>query len=134
MTALRPAANARLWAAIGLMFIVALFSAAPAVLADSSTVHADHHVSSFGELDHLATVDHEHISSSGIHTGPDVFTDAMRQRMRVTVTVSALILTVGVLWRLSPEHAPRVGRAPPRAGLVSSAGRDCLARLCISRR
>lgn len=134
MTALRPAANARLWATIGLLFIVALFNAAPAALAQSPDVHADHHVSASGHLDHLATVDHEHVSSAGVQSGPDMFADALRQRMRTTVTAVALILAVWVICRLTPEYRHIVGRAPPRAELIPSPGRDVLTRLCISRR
>lgn len=133
MGALRLPAKTRLWAAIGLMFIVALFASAPASLAAPSGGH-DHHVTAAGEFDHLADVDHEHIGASAIQSAPDAFGDALPPRMRVALLVLGLTFALGLLWRFSPRHTVLVGRDPPRAPDIVSLGRDVLTRLCISRR
>lgn len=57
MRAVRVPAGARLWVAIGLTFIVALFAASPAWTAGPAFAPADHHVSADGDLDHLAAVE-----------------------------------------------------------------------------
>lgn len=130
----RRPAKARVWAAIGLMFFVALLSAAPVVLAGPAEAQVDHHVTATGELDHLAAVGHEHIGPASIQNAPDTFADAAFSRLRIALPVVGLIFAVGVLWVLSPQHTNMVGRDPPRRVLIAFPGRDVLTRLCISRR
>ncbi len=134
MRVLRLPANAKLWAVIGLMFIGALFAAAPVTLAVPSGAHADHHVSAAGVADHLSAVDHDHIGAAATQSVPDAFADALPPRMRIALPAVGLIFAVGLLWLLSPQHTALVGRDPPRAPAIASSGRDVLARVCISRR
>ena len=134
MRAFRLPGNIRLWAAIGSIFIVALFGAAPISLAAPSHAHVDHHVTATGDLDHLAGVDHDHIGTAAIQSAPDMLADSVLHRVRVALPVLGLIFLGGVLWLWSPQHTIAVGRDPPREPLMFSSGRDVLARLCISRR
>jgi hypothetical protein len=122
------------WAAIVLMFIVALFGAAPALLAEPSDPHVDHHITATGHLDHLSAVDHDHIGAPAIHSAPDEFADSLLHRVRTALPVLGLIFAGGLLWQWSPRHTAAVGRDPPRGPLIDSPGRAVLARLCISRR
>ena len=148
--------NARLWAAIWSMFIVALFGAAPVALAGPSHSHPshshpshshpshshpshshshdDHHISATGELDHLAAVDHSHIGPAAIQGAPDTFAESLLHRVRIALPVLGLIFVGGVLWLWSPRHTVAVGRDPPRGPLMFSTGRVVLTRLCIARR
>jgi len=134
MHAFRLPGNIRLWAAIGLMFIVALFGAAPASLAVSSGAQVEHHVTEAGDLDHLSAVEHDHIGAADMRSAPDDFADSVLHRVRVALPALGLIFVGGVLWLWSPRHTIAVGRDPPRGPLIISPGRDVLARLCISRR
>ncbi|WP_313674678.1 hypothetical protein [Mycolicibacterium sp.] len=123
-----------MWAAILLMFVVALLGAAPVSLAGPSGAHADHHVTATGDLDHLSAVDHDHIGAAAIQTAPDDFAESLLNRVRIALPVLGLLLAGGVLWQRSPQHVAMVGRDPPRGPLIVSPGRVVLARLCISRR
>lgn len=134
MRAFRLLGKTRLWAAIGLMFIVALFGAAPATLGFPSAPHVDHHVTATGDLDQLSAVDHDHIGAATMQSAPDDFSDSLLHRVRIALPLLGLIVAGGLLWRWSPEHTGLVGRGPPRGPLLISPGRDVLARLCISRR
>jgi hypothetical protein len=134
MRVLRLPGKTRLWAAIGLMFIVALFGAAPASLAGPSGAHVDHHTTATGDLDHLSAVEHDHIGAAAMQSAPDDFADSLLHRVRFALPVLGLIVAGGVLWQWSPQHTALVGRGPPRGPLIVSPGRDVLARLCISRR
>ncbi len=134
MRAFRLPGNIRLWAAIGLMFIVTLFGAAPASLAVSSGAQVEHHVTEAGDLDHLSAVEHDHIGAADMQSAPDDFADSVLHRLRVALPALGLIFVGGVLWRWSPQHTIAIGRGPPRGPLIISPGRDVLARLCISRR
>jgi hypothetical protein len=122
MSGPRLPAKAKLWAVIGLTFLVALFAAAPAAMAAPPAAQVEHHISATGELDHLSAVDHGHLGVALLH------------RMRLTLPALGLIFAVGLLWTLSPQHAVLVGRAPPWVPDVVPKGRDVLNRLCISRR
>lgn len=134
MRAVKLPGKTRLWAAIGLTFIVALFAAAPMSLAAPSHSHADHHVSPTGDLDHLAAVDHDHIGPAAIQSAPDMLADSVLHRVRLALPVMGLIFAVGLLWLWAPQNTVAVGRGPPRWPLMFSSGRDVLARLCIARR
>ena len=134
MSGLRRLAKARLWAAIALSFILAMCAAAPAAMAAPSAAQVDHHISATGELDHLSAVDHGHIGVAAFNGAPDEVGDALLQRMRLALPALGLIFAVGLLWRLSPQLAVLVGRAPPWVPDVVPRGRDVLNRLCISRR
>jgi len=134
MRAVKLPGETRLWAAIGLAFIVALFGVAPVSLAAPSHSHADHHVSPTGHLDHLAAVDHDHIGPAAIQSAPDAFADSALHRVRLALPAMGLIFAVGLLWLWAPQHTLAVGRGPPRWPLMFSSGRDVLARLCIARR
>ncbi len=134
MGALRLPANARLWAVVGMMFFLAAFNGAPLTLSGPPVAHVDHHVSATGHLDHLASVDHDHIESAATPSAPDAFADALLPRLRTALTALGLVFVVGLLWRWSPQHTILVGRDPPRTQLSVSPGRDVLSRLCISRR
>lgn len=133
MRACKRPGKTRVWAAIGLMFIVALFGASPALAGPSGT-QVDHHVTETGDLDHLSAVEHDHIGAAAIQTAPDDFADSLLHRLRVALPVLGLIVAGGVLWQWSPQHTNLVGRGPPRGPLIISPGRDVLARLCILRR
>lgn len=134
MSGLTPAANAKLWAAIALVFIVAMLGAAPAMMTAPAGAHEDHHVLVSGGLDHLAAVGHDHIGAAATFSAPDAFTDALLPRLRIPLPVLGLIFALGLLWSLSPQHSALVGRDPPRRPLLVCPGRDVLAKLCISRR
>ena len=134
MHASKRPGNIRLWAAIGSIFIVALFGAAPISLASPTHAHVDHHVKATGDLDHLAEVDHDHIGTAAIQGAPDMLADSVLHRVRVALPALGLIFVGGVLWLWSPRHTIAVGRDPPRGPLMFSSGRDVLARLCILRR
>ncbi len=127
-------ATARLWAAIGLMFIVALFAAAPASLAMPSDPHVDHHILATGAPDHFATVDHEHIAPAATPSAPDALADALVPRVRTALLAMGLLFAVSLLGGMSLRHRILVGRDPPRIRVLVSPGRDVLARYCISRR
>lgn len=135
MTAVGVPRNARLWLAIGLTFIVALFAVQPVCLPPPAAAAAvDHHVSADGDRDHLASVDHDHIGPAMTHCETDVFGDLMAPRVRASLIALGVVFALGLLWRLSPRHTPAVGRDPPRAAVAVVTGREVLARLCISRR
>lgn len=134
MSAVVGPRNARLWLAIGLTFIVALFAAQPVCLPPPATVAADHHVSADGHHDHLASVDHDHIGPAMTHCETDVFGDLLAPRVRAALIALGVVFALGLLWRLSPRHTPAVGRDPPRPAVAVVTGREVLARLCISRR
>jgi len=134
MLTVRLPGKTRLWAAIGLMFIVALFGAAPVSLGAPSDAHVEHHVTETGDLDHLAAVDHSHLGPAAIQSAPEMFADSLLHRVRVALPVLGLIFAGGVLWLWSPQHTVAVGRGPPRGPLIISPGRDVLARLCVLRR
>lgn len=127
-------AAARIWTAIGLMFIVALFAAAPVTMASPPAPHADHHITASGAPDHFATVDHEHIAPAAIPGAPDALADAMVPRVRTALLAMGLIFAVALLAGMSLRQRIVVGRDPPRIRVLVSPGRDVLARLCISRR
>ncbi len=124
----------RVWVAIGLVFIIALFGAAPALLAGPADAQVDHHVTETGDLDHLSAVEHDHIGAAAMQTAPDDLADSLVHRLRVALPILGLIVAGGVLWQWSPQHTNLVGRGPPRGPLIISPGRDVLARLCILRR
>ena len=124
----------RLWVAIGLAFVVALFVAAPVTPSFAPVDHSDHHVSADGHLDHLAAVDHAHMDAAASLDAPDMAYDALAPRMRTALIAMGLVFALALLWRLSPQHTPAVGRDPPRAPVLASTGRDVLTRLCIARR
>ncbi|HPX37969.1 hypothetical protein [Mycolicibacterium llatzerense] len=134
MRAVRVPAGARLWVAIGLTFIVALFAASPAWTAGPAFAPADHHISADGDSDHLAAVDHEHIGVAAIQGDPDSVGDIMASRARTALIAAGLVFALALLWELSPRYSLSVGRDPPRTPLVVLTGQDVLARLCIARR
>jgi hypothetical protein len=134
MRAVGVPAGARLWVAIGLTFIVALFAAVPAWTAGPASAPVDHHISTDGDSNHLAAVDHEHIGAAATQGAPDSFGDVMAPRVRTALIAVGVVLAVALLWRLSPQHTPSVGRDPPRTPVVVLTGQDVLARLCIARR
>lgn len=134
MSGLRLPAKAKLWAVIGLTFLVALFAAAPAAMAAPPAAQVEHHISATGELDHLSAVDHGHLGVPTLDCDPDEVGDALLHRMRLTLPALGLIFAVGLLWTMSPQHAVLIGRGPPKAPDVVPRGRDVLTRLCISRR
>lgn len=127
-------AGARLWLAIGLTCIVALFAAAPVWTAAAALPSADHHISADGDRDHLAAVDHEHIGAAASQGAPDSFGDVMASRVRTALIAVGLVFAVALLWRLMPRHTPSVGRDPPRTPVIVLTGQDILAQLCIARR
>ena len=127
-------AGARIWAAIGLTFVVALFAAAPASMAAQAAPHVDHHMTATGVPDHFATVDHEHIAPAAIPGAPDALADALVPRVRTVLLALGLIFAVALLGGMSLRQRIHVGRDPPRIHVLVSPGRDVLARLCISRR
>ena len=126
-------ANARLWAAIGLLF-VALLSTAPVSVASSSVAHVDHHVSADGHYDLLALTDHAHIGAAATPDAPDAVGDVIAPRSRAALVAVGVLIGAVLLWGLAPRHVPLVGRDPPRGPALISPGREVLARLCISRR
>lgn len=134
MGLLRPSANAGLWAAVGLLFIVALLGAAPVAPASPTASHVDHHLTADGHHDQLAFIDHGHIDASSTPVASEGAGDLMAPRSRPAFVVVGLIVAAALLWWPSPRHTPQVGRDPPRGSRVASPGRDVLARLCISRR
>lgn len=127
-------AGARIWAAIGLTFVVALFAAAPASMAAPAAPHADHHMTATGVPDHFATVDHEHIAPAAIPGAPDALADALVPRVRTVLLALGLIFAVALLVGMSLRQRILVGRDPPRIRVLVFPGRDVLTRLCISRR
>jgi hypothetical protein len=134
MGALRPSANSGLWAALGLLFIVAAFGAAPVTSASPPTPHIDHHLTATGHHDHLAFIDHAHIGTSSTPVAPDTVGDVTAPRSRCALVAAGLTFSSPLLWWPFPRTTHRAGRDPPRWPLVASPGRDVLARLCISRR
>lgn len=134
MSAVGVPRNARLWLAIGLTFIVALFAAQPVCLPPPASAAADHHVSADGHHDHLASVDHDHIGPAMTHCENDVFGDLMAPRVRASLIALGVVFALGLLWRRSPRHTTATGRDPPRPAVAVVTGREVLARLCISRR
>ncbi len=124
----------RLWVTIALAVVVALFLVAPVGSAVTPVNHVDHHVSADGHLDHLAAVDHAHIDAAVSLSAPDMFADGLAPRLRTALMAVGFVFAVALLWRLSPQHTPAVGRDPPRAPVVASTGRDVLTRLCVARR
>lgn len=127
-------AAARIWTAIGLMFVVALFAAAPVTSASPPAPHVDHHMTATGTPDHFATVDHEHIAPAAIPGAPDALADALVPRVRTVLLALGLIVVIALLGGMSLRQRIHVGRDPPRIHVLVSPGRDVLARLCISRR
>ncbi len=134
MGAVTVPANARVWSALVMAFIVAMLGASPAVLDFSAAGPADHHITETGDFDQLVAVDHDHIGPSAIQNAADDVADALLHRARIALTALGLVFVVGLLWQVSREPVSRVGRDPPGTQLIFSAGRDVLARLCISRR
>ena len=131
MVSVRALGNARLWTAVGLVFI-ALFSAAPATATATALPYVDHHVSAAGHHDQLAFTDHAHIGASPTYGAPAG--DVVASRSRAALVVVGLVLAAAWVWGLGPRHTPLAGRDPPRGPIAVIAGRDVLARLCISRR
>lgn len=127
-------AAARIWTAIGLMFIVALVAAAPVTMASPPAPHVDHHITASGAPDHAAGVDHEHIAPAAIPGAPDALADALVPRVRTALLAMGLIFAVALLGGMSLRQRIVVGRDPPRIRVLVDPGRDVLARLCISRR
>lgn len=134
MSGIKPPGKTRVWAAIGLMFVVAFFAAAPASLATPSHPHDDHHITASGVPDNLVGVDHEHIAPAAIPGAPDALADALVPRTRTVLMALGLILAVALLGGLALRQRILVGRDPPRTFVLVSPGRDVLARHCISRR
>lgn len=128
-----PLATARLWTAIGLLFI-ALFAAAPASMATPAVPHLDHHASATGVLDHFASVDHEHIAPAVLPGAPEALADALVPRVRPTLLALGLVFAIAVLGGMFVQHRILVGRDPPRSRSFTSPGRTVLAQLCIARR
>lgn len=126
-------AAARLWTAVGLLF-VALFAAAPASMATPPAPHIDHHASANGVLDHFASVDHEHIAPAALPGAPEELADALVPRVRTALLAMGLVFAVAVLGGMFVQHRILVGRDPPRTRTLTSPGRAVLARLCIARR
>jgi hypothetical protein len=133
MGPMRTPANARLWAAIALLF-VALFGAAPVTVASPAVAHADHHVTADGHHDLLAFTDHAHIGAAATPDAPSAVGDVIASRARAALVAVGLLIGAALLWGLVPRHTSLVGRDPPRGPIAVSKGRDVLARLCISRR
>ena len=130
----RTLRSARFWAAIGLVF-VALFSAAPASAAAPAVSQVDHHVTADGDHDQLAFTDHAHIGvAATADDAQDEVGDIVASRLRPALLAAGLFFAAALLWGWLPRETPLVGRDPPRGLIVVSAGRDVLARLCISRR
>lgn len=133
MVTRRTLRSARFWAAIGLVF-VALFSAAPASAAAPAVSQVDHHVTADGHHDQLAFTDHAHIGVAATTNAQDEVGDIVASRLRPALLAAGLLFAAALLWGWLPRETPLVGRDPPRGLIVVSAGRDVLARLCISRR
>ena len=125
--------SARLWAAIGLLF-VAIFGAAPVISASPTLPQVDHHVTADGHHDHLAFTDHAHIGAAATVGAPDAVGDVVAPRSRAPLVAVSLLMGAALLWGLAPRHTPLGGRDPPRGPTVASPGQDVLSRLCISRR
>lgn len=134
MRAVGGPGSARLWLAIGLAFVVALFAGSPALTAGPALPVVDHHVSADGDLDHLAAVDHEHIGAAAIQGDPDSAGDITASRVRTALIAVGLVFALALLWELSPRYSLSVGRDPPRTPIFVLTGQDVLARLCIARR
>lgn len=126
-------ATVRLWAAIGLLF-VALLGTAPVSVASRSVSHVDHHVTAEGHHDLLAFTDHAHIGAAATPDAPDAVGDVIAARSRTALIAVGMLVGAALLWGFAPRHVPLVGRDPPRGAALISAGREVLARLCISRR
>ena len=107
-------AGAKIWAAIGLTFVVALFAAAPASMAAPPAPHVDHHITATGVPDHFATVDHEHIAPAAIPGAPDALADALVPRVRTVLLALGLIFAVALLGGMSTaaEDSRRAGPTP----------------------
>lgn len=134
MGVLRPSA-AGLWAMVGLLFIVALFGAAPVTAVSPAAPHIDHHLTADGDHDHLAFIDHAHIGVSSTPVAPEAVGDVAAPRSRFAFASFGLMFAAALVWCLSPRHTPAAGRGPPR-GPGSSFLRAGMyfVRLCISRR
>ena len=126
-------ATARLWAAIGLVF-VAVLGTAPISMASSSVSHVDHHVTADGHHDLLAFTDHAHIGAASNPDAPDAVGDVIAARSRAALVAVGIFIGTALLWRFAPRHVPMAGRDPPRGLALISPGREVLTRLCISRR
>ncbi len=134
MRAVGVPGGTRLWLAIGLTFVVALFAVSPVWSAAPARATVDHHVSADGHRDHLATVDHEHIGVAASLSAPDSYFNALTPRVRTALISLGVLFAIALLWRLSQRYTPAVGRDPPRTPVAVSTGQDVLARLCIARR
>lgn len=134
MSAMTTPMNVRLWAAIGLFFIGALFGSAPVAAAAPDVAHAHHHLTADGHHDHLAFTGHAHIGLAAAPAAPDILGDVTAPRSRAALVAVGLFFATALVWGLAPRRTVLVGRDPPRRSIVNSAGRDVLSRLCISRR
>lgn len=133
MGQMRTPTTARLWAAIGLLF-VALLGTAPLGVASPSIAHVDHHVTADGHHDLLAFTDHAHIGATTTPGAPDAVGEVVAPRSRAAPVAVGLLIGTALLWGFARRHIPSVGRDPPRGPARTSPGREVLARLCISRR
>lgn len=134
MSARGTSASASLRAAVVLLFLVAIFGAAPVTATASPVAPVDHHLTADGHHDPLTFTEHAHIGLAATAGAPDVLGDVTAARARAVLIPLGLLSAAAFAWRLAPRHTPLVGRDPPRIADVVSPGRDVLARLCISRR
>jgi len=134
MGAIPTTTNPRLWAAIGLLFVVALFGSAPAAVAGPDVSPTHHHLTADGHHDRLAFTDHAHIGLAATPAAPDLLGDITAPRSRAALVAVGLLSAAALAWGLGPLRTVPVGRDPPNRSIVNSPGRDVLSRLCISRR
>lgn len=128
----RTPATVHLWAAI--VLFVALLGTAPVSVASPPVSHVDHHATAEGHHDLLAFTDHAHISAAATPDAPDAVGDVIAARSRTALIAVGMLIGAALLWRFAPRNIPLVGRDPPRGAALNAAGREVLARLCISRR
>ena len=119
---------------IGLVFIIALFGAAPALLAGlGRRAGRPPRHGETGDLDHPRRWEHDHIGAAAMQTAPDDLADSLVHRLRVALPILGLIVAGGCCGSGRPSTPIWSGRGP-LADRSSFSGRDVLARLCILRR
>jgi hypothetical protein len=124
-----------LWVIVGLIALLCV--AAPASSMASSQhppqLHSHESVSVlYGHL--ISDADHGHIDSGIQECLPDSVSDFLVPRLRGMLLALGLLVGLVLLWRLSAEDEPAVGRAPPRSVVVALSGPDILTLFCVARR
>ncbi|MCV7346064.1 hypothetical protein [Mycolicibacterium rhodesiae] len=120
---------------VGLVALLCL--AAPASSTASSQhlpeLHSHETVSAlYGHL--ISDADHAHIDSGIQECLPDSVSDFLVPRLRGTLLALGLLVGLAVLWRLSGQDEPAVGRAPPRSVVAALSVPDILTLFCVARR